>query len=81
VASVSSAPRSIAAEGPPPARASDRAPAIAVAIAVVGATGLGLWLRLTGLWGWDGTLSPDEARLALAGRAALEHGAPVFPTG
>ncbi len=44
-------------------------------------TGIALWLRLTGLAGLDGTLSVDEARLALAARGILEHGGPVLPSG
>lgn len=60
---------------------SDRALALAAGVGVVAATALALWLRLVGLPGWDGTLSIDEARLALAGRGVLEHGLPVMPSG
>ncbi|MFN8524713.1 MAG: glycosyltransferase family 39 protein [Chloroflexota bacterium] len=39
------------------------------------------WLRLEGLSGWDGTLSVDEARLALAARGILQTGLPRMETG
>ncbi len=61
-----------------------RHPAVATAAVaglLVATSALALWLRLTGLHGWDGTLSVDEARLALAGRGILEHGVPVLPSG
>ncbi|MDP8924576.1 MAG: glycosyltransferase family 39 protein [Chloroflexota bacterium] len=48
---------------------------------LLGATLLALWLRVAGLPGQDGTLSIDEARLALAARGILEHGIPIMPTG
>ncbi|MCC6174745.1 MAG: glycosyltransferase family 39 protein [Chloroflexi bacterium] len=44
-------------------------------------TAFGLWIRLDGLTGWDGTLSVDEARLALAARGVREHGLPRLPSG
>ena len=53
----------------------------ATVLAVALMTGVALWLRVEGLAGWDGTLSVDEARLAMAGRGILEHGAPVLPSG
>ena len=48
---------------------------------VVLMTGVALWLRIEGLAGWQGTLSVDEARLAMAGRGILEYGVPVLPSG
>jgi hypothetical protein len=62
-------------------RASDTTLAVAVAAAVTAASAVALWLRLTGLFVWDGTLSIDEARLALAARGILEHGVPELPSG
>ena len=59
----------------------ERALQFATAGAVVAATALALWLRAAGLAGADGTLSVDEARLALAGRGILEHGIPQLPSG
>lgn len=56
-------------------------PAVTTASVVVGATAVALWLRIGGLAGWDGTFSVDEARLALAARGLLEHGAPILPSG
>ena len=49
--------------------------------AVAFVTCVALWLRVEGLTGWDGTLSVDEARLAMAGRGILEHGLPILPSG
>ncbi len=44
-------------------------------------TAAGLLIRLHGLQGWDGTLTVDEARLAMAARGILEHGVPQLPSG
>ncbi|MCC6177093.1 MAG: glycosyltransferase family 39 protein [Chloroflexi bacterium] len=62
-------------------RALDDLLGLATACALVVIIALAFWLRFTGLEGQDGTLSIDEARLALAGRGILEHGVPVMPTG
>src|SRR4051794_37651495 len=40
-----------------------------------------LWIRVNGLTGWDGTLTVDESRLALAARGVLESGVPRLPSG
>lgn len=40
-----------------------------------------LWIRLDGLQGWDGTLTVDETRLALAARGVLQTGLPRLPSG
>ena len=40
-----------------------------------------LWIRAQGLQGWDGTLTVDESRLALAARGILESGVPRLPSG
>ena len=40
-----------------------------------------LWLRVHGLEGWDGTLTVDESRLAMAARGILESGLPRLPSG
>ena len=40
-----------------------------------------LWIRLDGLQGWDGTLTVDESRLAMAARGVLETGLPRLPSG
>lgn len=53
--------------------------AMRVAVALI--TAAALWLRVEGLAGWDGTLSVDEARLAMAGRGILDHGLPILPSG
>jgi hypothetical protein len=56
--------------------------AVAVLAALVAIlTSLGLAIRLYGLQGWDGTLTVDEARLAMAARGILEHGVPQLPSG
>jgi 4-amino-4-deoxy-L-arabinose transferase-like glycosyltransferase len=44
-------------------------------------TALAFWVRVDGLQGWDGTLTVDEARLALAARGVLETGLPRLPSG
>jgi hypothetical protein len=51
--------------------------AILVAILTAGA----VWLRIDGLQGWDGTLTVDESRLAMAARGILETGLPRLPSG
>jgi hypothetical protein len=61
-------------------RAPDRAEAL-VALLVLLLTGVALWIRLYGLQGWDGTLTVDEARLALAARGVATTGLPVLPSG
>ena len=59
-----------------------RAPqALATSALVLLLTGLALWLRVAGLQGWDGTLSVDESRLAMAARGVLETGLPRLPSG
>jgi 4-amino-4-deoxy-L-arabinose transferase-like glycosyltransferase len=50
-------------------------------LAVVVLTGVAFWIRLDGLQGWDGTLTVDEARLAMAARGVLESGLPRLPSG
>src|SRR5581483_5253680 len=52
-----------------------------VVICVVALTASALWIRLQGLQGWDGTLSVDEARLALAAQGILQSGVPRLPSG
>src|SRR4051812_9117684 len=52
-----------------------------VGMLVVVLTGIALWIRLYGLQGWDGTLTVDEARLALAARGVIETGLPALPSG
>lgn len=44
-------------------------------------TGAALWLRIDGLQGWDGTLTVDESRLAMAARGVIETGLPRLPSG
>lgn len=69
--------------GPAPTPA-QRRPSLAglLTSCLLAATALfALWLRLVGLPGQDGTLSIDEARLALAARGILEHGLPIMSTG
>ncbi|MBA2448230.1 MAG: glycosyltransferase family 39 protein [Chloroflexi bacterium] len=78
LASAGSAPRPLLGNT---VRVSERALSLAGVAVVVVATALGLWLRLHGLPGADGTLSIDEARLALASRGILEHGLPQLPSG
>lgn len=51
------------------------------AAAVIALTIAGLWIRVDGLSGWTGTLTVDEARLALASRGVLETGLPRMPSG
>jgi 4-amino-4-deoxy-L-arabinose transferase-like glycosyltransferase len=58
-----------------------RASAILVVAAVFLLTAYGLFIRLEGLQGWDGTLSVDEARLALAARGVVQTGLPRLPSG
>src|SRR4051812_11027192 len=53
--------------------------AIGVLVAVLTATAL--WIRLYGLQGWDGTLTVDESRLAMAARGVIETGLPTLPPG
>src|SRR5215213_11872621 len=48
---------------------------------VLALTGIALWIRLYGLQGWDGTLTVDEARLAMAARGVVETGLPRLPSG
>lgn len=48
---------------------------------VLALTGIALWIRLHGLQGWDGTLTVDEARLAMAARGVVETGLPSLPSG
>lgn len=50
-------------------------------VAVVLLTVLALWIRQDGLQGWDGTLTVDEARLAMAARGVVETGLPRLPSG
>jgi 4-amino-4-deoxy-L-arabinose transferase-like glycosyltransferase len=52
-----------------------------VAMAVAVLTAVALVLRFGDLWGLDGTLSVDEARLALAARAVVQRGIPAMETG
>lgn len=68
--------------GPPgqPRRAPDRAETV-TALLLLLLTGIALWIRLYGLQGWDGTLTVDEARLALAARGVATTGLPVLPSG
>jgi 4-amino-4-deoxy-L-arabinose transferase-like glycosyltransferase len=54
---------------------------IVTAVLVLALTGTGLWIRLYGLQGWDGTLTVDEARLAMAARGVVETGLPKLPSG
>jgi predicted membrane-bound mannosyltransferase len=54
---------------------------IVTAALVLVLTVLGLWIRLYGLQGWDGTLTVDEARLAMAARGVVETGLPKLPSG
>lgn len=44
-------------------------------------TAAAFWIRVDGLQGWDGTLTVDESRLALAARGVLESGLPRLPSG
>jgi hypothetical protein len=64
-----------------PLRISGRALAAVTGVGVVLLTALACWLRLPALAGAGGTLSVDEARLALAGQGILEHGVPTLPSG
>jgi hypothetical protein len=64
-------------QGTPTARPAQ----IVTAVLVLALTGLGLWIRLYGLQGWDGTLTVDEARLAMAARGVVETGLPKLPSG
>jgi hypothetical protein len=57
------------------------ATALLTALLVAVLTGLALWVRVDGLPGWDGTLTVDESRLALAARGVLETGLPRLPSG
>lgn len=75
------ASRSSASIGPACGRAASRGRALALVLSVVALTGLALWLRLEGLGGWDGTLTVDESRLALAARGVVETGLPRLPSG
>ncbi|MCC7372235.1 MAG: glycosyltransferase family 39 protein [Chloroflexi bacterium] len=50
-------------------------------VAVLALTLAALWIRLDGLQGWDGTLTVDEARLALAARGINQTGLPRLPSG
>jgi 4-amino-4-deoxy-L-arabinose transferase-like glycosyltransferase len=52
-----------------------------VASVVVAVTAVAFWIRIQGLQGWDGTLTVDEARLALAARGVLATGLPRLPSG
>ena len=52
-----------------------------MAIAVLALTIVAFSIRVGGLWGWDGTLTVDEARLALAARGVLATGLPQMPSG
>src|SRR5687768_8701192 len=54
---------------------------VVTAVLVSALTTAALWLRLAGLQGWDGTLTVDEARLAMAARGILESGLPRLPSG
>src|SRR4051794_396264 len=58
-----------------------RWPGLLVLGAVTLLTVAALWIRLAGLQGWDGTLSVDEARLALAARGVVQTGVPRLPSG
>ncbi|MGE3269189.1 MAG: ArnT family glycosyltransferase [Chloroflexota bacterium] len=51
------------------------------ALLVLVLTGAALWIRIEGLQGWDGTLTIDESRLAMAARGVLESGLPRLPSG
>jgi hypothetical protein len=62
------------------ARAATRARIVTAGL-VLALTGSALWLRLYGLQGWDGTLTVDEARLAMAARGVVETGLPRLPSG
>ena len=64
-----------------PLRLLGRALAVMTAVGLVLLTALACWLRLPALAGAGGTLSVDEARLALAGQGILEHGVPTLPSG
>jgi 4-amino-4-deoxy-L-arabinose transferase-like glycosyltransferase len=50
-------------------------------IAVAALTVIGFWIRVYGLGGWDGTLTIDESRLAMAARGVLDSGLPRLPSG
>ena len=54
---------------------------LVTALLVLVLTGAALWIRLDGLQGWDGTLTVDEARLALAARGVVQTGLPRMPSG
>lgn len=52
-----------------------------VVAGVILLTAFAFWVRVDGLQGWDGTLTVDETRLALAARGILETGLPRLPSG
>jgi 4-amino-4-deoxy-L-arabinose transferase-like glycosyltransferase len=52
---------------------------LVIAVAVL--TVVGFWIRVNGLSGWDGTLTVDESRLAMAARGVLDSGLPRLPSG
>lgn len=54
---------------------------LAIGGLVTALTVAALWLRIHGLQGWDGTLTVDESRLAMAARGVLESGLPRLPSG
>jgi hypothetical protein len=54
---------------------------LVTAMLLVLVTAGGLWVRVSGLQGWDGTLTVDESRLAMAARGVLESGLPRLPSG
>jgi 4-amino-4-deoxy-L-arabinose transferase-like glycosyltransferase len=54
---------------------------LATAVVVALATAVALAIRLIGLPGWEGTLSVDEARLAMAAHGVAEQGVPMLPSG
>jgi hypothetical protein len=54
---------------------------LVTAMLLVLVTAGGLWVRVAGLQGWDGTLTVDESRLAMAARGVLESGFPRLPSG
>lgn len=58
-----------------------RLPILLVSALVVLLTSAGLVIRVDGLQGWDGTLTVDEARLALAARGVVQTGVPRLPSG
>jgi hypothetical protein len=54
---------------------------LAAPVVVLLLTAVAFWIRVDGLSGWSGTLTVDEARLALASRGVLDTGLPRMPSG